>query len=132
MAVTTQVLIDRNNWYVVRLTNLDSGAAGEAAVKKVDMSTLTGPDGVNAPISLSLYKAQWAINGFEYVALYWDATTDDAIALLTGHDSHDWTDVGGIPNPLSTGATGDVMLTCPAGAATDTYDLTLEFRKKNI
>jgi hypothetical protein len=128
--VDTKVLFNGSKLYVVRLTNLSDGT-GESAVIKVDISTLTGPDRVNAPSKMKVREINYNINGFTYVRLLWDATTDDEIAHLpTGSGYIDLTGVGGSVDPKSTGATGDILLTTGGAASGATYDITLVLEKK--
>ena len=42
----------------------------------------------------------------------------------------DFTDVGHLKDPRTTGTTGDVMLTTVGAAANASYDITLQFVKK--
>lgn len=125
--VTTRVLANDLN-YSLLLTSLGDGT-GEAAVVKADISGLTGPDGA-VPSSLRIDRVRWTINGFEYVKIAWDATADDtALILGVGEGELDLRDVGGLRDPGSTGATGDVVLTTPAGSAGDSYTIILEMTK---
>ena len=125
--VTTRVLANDLN-YSLLLTSLSDGT-GEAAAVKADISSLTGPDGF-APSSLRIDRVRWTINGFEYAKIAWDATTDDtALILGVGEGELDFRDVGGLRDPGSTGSTGDVVLTTPAGSAGDSYTIILEMTK---
>jgi hypothetical protein len=111
--------------YVVRLTNV-SDATGEAAVTKVDISTLVNAHGQEVTRTI-VKKIQWSIQGFTSVRLFWDHTTDDEIAVLSsGVGMMDWTQYGGLHDPASTGGTGDILLTTAGAAANATYMITLE------
>lgn len=123
--VDTQVLRDSRDMYIVRLQNRSDGT-GETNVVKVDKSTLS----INGaePTKLSLLRAVWSINGFS-VRLSWDHTTDDELLTLAGNGILDLESIGGIPDPASTGGTGDVLLSTVGTTAGFAYDLTLWFRK---
>lgn len=109
--------------HCARFTNV-SDATGESAVAKVDISTLTGPNGV-APRSTRVLEMSWTIQGFTSIRLLWDHTTDDEIAVLTGSGYRDYTDFGGLSDPKSAGGTGDVLLTTAGAASGATYDIAL-------
>ncbi len=125
--VSTQVLSNGPRNYVVRLQGT-SDATGESAVKKVDASTLFGPDGQNAPTGFSIKKVDYSISGFTSVQLLFDATTDDVALTLSG-DGNKVFDPP-IPDPRSTGTTGDILLTSNGASSGDAYDITLSLIKK--
>lgn len=128
--VNTYTLIDGPRHLIQRYTNTSDGT-GETAVQKVDISALLGPDGKNAPSSLSIEYIQYSIQGFEAVTLLWDATADDEIATLTSDGYMDFRDAGGFHDPQTTGATGDIKFTTVGtAAANDTYDITIKYKKK--
>jgi len=112
-----------------RFTNVSDGT-GEAAVTKVDISTLVGPDGRSAPTRTVIEQIEWSIQGFTSVRLFWDHTADDEIAVLSGAGFKDFRDVGGMADPASAGDTGDIKLTTAGNAANATYDITLVMRLK--
>ena len=115
---------------VVKLTNISDGT-GEAAVIKVDLSALVGPNGV-APTKTVVESIQANVQGFTSVQLHFDHTTDDELAILgTGFTYLDWEDVGGHVDPASTGGTGDIVLTTIGASATATYDISITFRLKD-
>lgn len=130
--VDSKVLFSGQNLYTVRLTNVSDGT-GETTVTKVDRSTLTGPDGVNAPSKLVVTKVDYDVQGFEGVALYWNDGTDELLEVLSGSDFKEYRDVGGMapdttPSAL-TDATGDILLTTNGTAASgDTYSIVIHFR----
>ena len=120
--VDTKVVFAGTRRYVTRLTNISDGT-GESAVVKVDVSALTGPDGT-PPTYTAVEKIEYDISGMT-VRLYWDADTDDEIAVLSGAGFLDWSEAGGLVDPKSTGTTGDIVLTTNAHTAGDTYTITL-------
>jgi len=128
-AVNSTVIIDGDRNYVIHMDNVSDGT-GEAAVKKIDISTLTFSDGT-VPTMLKLMEVQYAIQGFTYVQLLWDATTDDEMVTLpTGSGVISFDGIGGKADPQSTGTTGDVMLTTAGAASGASYDITAVFKKK--
>lgn len=125
--VDKRIVNDGPRNHIVRLTNLSDGT-GESAVVKIDISTLAMADG-RVPGRMAIDEIQYSIQGFTAVRLFFDADTDDEIAILSG----DGTKVfpGGLTDPLTAGATGDVILTTEGEAAGATYDITIVARKKN-
>lgn len=121
--VTNTTIFAGTRRHIIHLTNVSDGT-GESAVVKVDVSALTGPDGT-PPTAVTIEEISWDIQGFTSVTLAWDATTDDTIAVLSGQGYSDWTAVGGLHDPASTGATGDVVLTTTGAAANASYDITI-------
>lgn len=113
----------------LRLTNVSDGT-GESAVVKADISTFTGLSGI-APTSTVIEEIEWAIQGFTSVRLFWDHTTDDEIAVLSGVGSVSWKDFGGLKDPKSTGGTGDILLTTAGALSGATYDISITFRLKD-
>ena len=128
-AVTTNVIFNGARRYVVQLQNVSDGT-GETAVKKVDISALTGTLGV-APDSLALEEITWNIQGFSSIQLYWDASANDEMKTLSGNGYVNYQDVGYLIDPQSTSYTGDVLLTTNGAAADATYDITASFILKN-
>ncbi len=132
MADTVQVSVieNGNRNYVVRLQNTSDGT-GESAVVKADASAILGPTG-QAGTSVdrfSVKKITGNISGFTAVNLLFDATADDELATLGPGDINMVFDPP-MPDPKSTGYTGDIKLTTVGAAAGDTYDLTLHLIKK--
>jgi hypothetical protein len=86
---------------------ISSGGTTEmAATKFADMSEYT--IGGN-PVSLSINKVEWSLENMN-VKLLFDANTDDEGITLSGIGKYDFSKIGGIKNPKSTGYTGDIML----------------------
>lgn len=128
--VQTNVLNDGSRRKVVQLLN-ESDGTGESAVVKLDISGDTGPDG-SVPSKYSIQEVEYDIQGFTAVKLYFDATTDDeALYLPAGSNLKSFVGVGGLHDPLSTGATGDVVLTTVGAASGATYDIILHVKKHN-
>ena len=127
-AVATRVLVNGPRSYAALFLNQSDGT-GEAAVVKVDRSALADIHG-NEPSLLRIVKAKWTIQGFPYVKVAFDHTTDDTALLLGAGvgelclDKH-----GGIKDPNSAGGAGDIVFTAPAGATTGSYSILLEVEK---
>ena len=100
--VTSRTLFDGDKKVVINLTNISDGS-GEAAVKKVDISSLT-PVGTH----FSIEKIQYNVY-IGSVTLLFDASTDDTAITLSGSGTKDYTNFGGITDPKSSGYTGDIM-----------------------
>ena len=127
-AVDTVVVFSGTKRRVVRLTNISDGT-GESAVVKVDRSALIGPDGTS-PTKLVVEKIEYALDGLQ-VRLFWEHTTPDEIAILSGAGFFDWSDVGGLVDPGSAGGEGDITLTTNAHTLGDGYTITLWLRLKD-
>lgn len=125
--VTTQVLHDGPRIAVLRFTNVSDGT-GEAAVTKVDVSTLEGKFA-----EVKIEKIKFATQGMA-VRLLWDATADVKIIDLPSDEAKelDWCDIGGLINNAGDGKTGDINLTTIGHAAGDGYDVTLTLRKRGV
>lgn len=126
--VDTKVIFNGRH-YVVNLTNISDGT-GESNVVKVDVSTLTSRKTGGAATYTVVDRIDYQVNGFNYVLLEWDATTDDEIAVLKGTGSFDWSAVGGNVDPKSSGTVGDILLTTNGSTAGNSYDITLWLRLK--
>ena len=134
MAITadTITLFGGKRTRAYRFTAIQDGvAADETAVIKVDKSTLTGLNGVE-PGRLVIEKVRWTMQGFTSIRILFDHTTDDEAVVLNGtHGELDYTSVGGLVDPASTGATGDILFTTQGGAANATYTVDLYLRLKD-
>lgn len=115
--------------YIVRFTNISDGT-GEAAVVKVDKSTLLSVFGAE-PSKLIVEEIEYSIQGFTSVRLHWDHTTDDEISVLpSGSGFKTYKAGNGLVDPGSTGDTGDILLTTAGAVSGATYDITLSLRLK--
>lgn len=125
MADTVDSLVLQSNGkhHIVRLTNISDGT-GETDVVKVDVSTLTNSQG-KVVTRTRIKELWWNIQGFTSVRLEWDATTDDEIAVLAGSGYLDLHKLGGLLDPASAGATGDILLTTAGAVSGATYTIVL-------
>ena len=129
--VQTNVLFDGTRRKIVQLLNLCDGT-GESAVVKLDISADSGGPAYNGgvPTKYGIEEVEYDIQGFTYVRIDFDATTDDeALFLPPGSGYKDFRSVGAIVDPQTTGYTGDVVLTTAGNVAGDTYDIILHLRK---
>jgi len=126
--VDSIVLHNGTRKYVIRLTNA-SDSTGETGVTKVDISGLTGPNG-SSPTRTVIEEIEYDVQGFSSVRLYWDHTTDDEIAMLSGTGYKDYRPYGGLVDPGSSGGTGDILLTTIGATTTSTYSILISMRLK--
>ena len=123
-AVTSQTLVDGAKNTVMKFTNISDGT-GEAAVLKVDVSTLSG-----APSRVRIKRITYCTAGMG-VDILWDATTDVLVWHLPtdNSDTLDFTEIGGLQNNAGAGITGDIMFTTVGHTAADRYSILLEMIK---
>lgn len=114
----------RSVWHI---TGENTDATGETAATKVDISTLVGPDRVNAPSKVTVEAIEYLVSGFNFVTLAWDHTSDVTIAHLAGSGEFNWVPVGG-KHDTGSGGTGDIILTSDGAADGDVYDITIWLR----
>lgn len=126
--VTSKVINDGPRNYTILITNRSDGT-GESAVTKIDISTLVGPDGSNAPSYFAVQSIEYDVQGFTRVDLLYDATTDQPMAVLgTGQGYLD----GAMcfpADPKATGYTGDIKLTTSGAVSGASYTITLRLKK---
>mgnify|MGYP003645418913 FL=1 len=125
-AVTTTTVIDGARNAVIYCTNTSDGT-GEAAVVKVDVSSLSSLQNGTACTGVRLEKVVFSTAGMA-VKLLWDATTDViAVELPADYsDTLDYSDLSGLPNvAAASGKTGDIVLTTIGHTSADTYSVVL-------
>ncbi len=128
--VNTQIVYNGNRRFTTHLTN-ESDGTGEAAVTKIDVSTLTVADGSVATY-LTIDFIEYSVSGFNYVTLEFDNSgTNDELAVLKGQSVMDWAAFGGLSDPQTTNFTGDIVLTTDGGSDGASYDITIHARPKN-
>jgi len=128
-AVSTQVILDGERLYIAKFTNVSDGT-GEAAVTKVDVSTLARNSFNLACNGVKLNKV-WAQTDGMGVTILWDADTDVVCETVPANVMYtaSYNDFGGISNNAGTGKTGDVAFTTVGATSGDRYTLILEFIK---
>ena len=130
-AVTTTSVIDGDKRAVIYCTNTSDGT-GEAAVVKVDVSSLSSLQNGTACTGVRLEKVVFSTAGMA-VKLLWDATTDViAVELPADYSSTlDYSNVSGLPNvAAASGKTGDIVLTTLGHTSVDTYSIVLHCLKE--
>jgi PHP family Zn ribbon phosphoesterase len=127
-AVATQTLLDDARNLVMKFTNISDGT-GEAAVTKVDLTTLTTQAG--APLSVKIVNIEASTFGMG-VDILWHATAN----VLAWHVPTDM-DVrqefrrfGGLINNGGAGKTGNIKFTTINHTSGDRYSIILEMVKK--
>ena len=128
-AVTSQTLTDNSKTAIFKFTNISDGT-GESAVKKIDVSALSASIDGSTCTRATIEKIWWQCNGMK-VKILFDATTDDFCIELGENQSghHDYTSFGGLPNPASSGVTGDIMFTTVGHTSADTYTIIMQVQK---
>lgn len=123
MAVTSQILEQGAKNVVMHFTN-DGDA--EDDVTKVDVSALTPPC-----TRVAIERIQWSIGGAAGLALEmnWVSTAEELIWVMpsASSDAVDFCGFGGLQNPMSAAATGDISFAVAADAP---YTVTLWMKKK--
>ena len=130
-AGSNDVIMSGNNIYKIRLFGVSDGT-GETDVVKLNLSTLIGPDGVNAPTKIKIENIQYDIQGHTTVVLEWDGTADTPIAVLSGGQGFkDYTlgNIGGGLHSDNSDGTGNILLTSTATAG-GSYDIFISLRLK--
>jgi len=125
--VYTHVIFNGSRRYIAKFTNISDGT-GENDVKKVDRSTLIGPQGVE-PSKLAIEWVEYNIRLFDHVELSFDATSDDEVLTLSGNG---YKNFGGSPlvDPVSAGNVGDLLFTTSGAVAGAVYDITVGLKLK--
>jgi hypothetical protein len=123
--VTTQILHDGPRNCVVKLTSISDGT-DETLVTKVAAEFLSG-----APSSLKVTRIQYDLSPGMQVTLAWKDPANTEFALLSpGPGDMDFSDIGGLINPMKGNANGDIVLTSVADNLSDTYTIILHMVKK--
>ena len=128
-AVTSQTILDGERLFIAKFTNISDGT-GEAAVVKIDVSTLNPNSFGLACNGVKLNKIYGTTHGME-VRILWDATTDVFAWQIPQNSNYlmDLSSFGGIPNNAGAGKTGDVLFTTADASAGDMYSIVLECLK---
>lgn len=133
-AVTSVVVSNSADDYLVHLTNLSDGT-GESAVVKADISTLLAKDGA-VPAALDILEVRWAIQGFTSVTLLWGTTSAVRALVLAGNGYDDFRGdrlnaaENGLSDPRTATGERDILLTTAGAVSGATYDITLRLRKR--
>lgn len=121
--VTSNVVFQGVRRYAINLTGISDGT-GETNVVKVDISTLTLADGQTVCGRCFLEEAEWDVQGFTYIKITWDRTSDQTALICSGRGNVSWKHLGYLQDK-GTGDTGDVLLSSVGATNGATYDITL-------
>ena len=104
MAVSAIILSDKDFETVVKVTTTGTNSAASI----VDASEL---EGASTDPRLSIVACQWTTGN--QTNILFDATSNDVALSLNGNGSYNTTSqsMPSIPNPESSGVTGDILLT---------------------
>jgi hypothetical protein len=124
--VTSQTLLDGDRLVIQKFTNISDGT-GEAAVVKVDVSTLAKNTYGHACIGVKINRIWSAAHGME-VLILWDADVNTLAWTVTSNGPYlmDFSSFGGISNNSGTGSNGDIAFTTQGATNGDTYVIILE------
>lgn len=128
--ITTNVLKAEGARYALSRLNVSDGT-GESAAIVIDKSAMAigGQDPAVAVGHTAIERIRGINSGFTSITLAWDHTTDDvAVVIPAGAIDLDFSDLGGLHDPQSTGGTGDLVITTVGHTAGDIYHLILEVR----
>jgi len=127
--VTSEYVWNGQRRKLLHLTNV-SDSTGESGVVKIDVSAITFAGG-RTPTYVVIDTIEYDIQGMSSVRLYFDADTDDEVAILpSGSGVVDFSAYGGKRDPKTTGTTGDVKLTTNGQVNGGTYEIRIHFRPK--
>lgn len=122
---------DRNATFRIYLAS-DGTTGDESDVALVDVSTLNVDEHGNTVDNVKVMRVQAHFTGFTGLLEY-TADTDDEILSIPDGDQidFDFTPSGGIPNPKSTGYTGDITISTGGFTASgDEGTIYLECKKR--
>jgi hypothetical protein len=124
--VTSQVILDGERLFIGKYTNISDGT-GEAAVVKVDVSTLNRNSFNLACNGVKINKIWMAAHGME-VRILWDADVNLLAWQVTSNGPYlmDFSSFGGISNNSGTGRNGDIAFSTHEATAGDSYTIILE------
>jgi hypothetical protein len=130
-AVTTQIIHDGDRQVVMKFTNISDGT-GEAAVQKVDVSTLQ-PESRTQRLctEVAISRIYYDLSGMS-VDILWDATVDALCLSLSSQGVFDFRDTGPLTNNAGAGVTGDINFTTTGAALNDRYFIFLVMDKKYV
>lgn len=127
--VTTQVLVNGSRNLVIKCTNF-SDATGEALVKKIDAASATyAVNGIVPGIHLKLVTLNYTVSANAAVRLFWEASANSDLDVLSGFGDLEYHRFGGLANPAAAGATGSILLSTVGFVAGSSYTITFEMSK---
>jgi len=130
MAAAAQVftMFEGRNRFVYNVRGVFD-TADETNTVILDLSAKAGPNGGVAPTGIKIEEVWWTINGYNYIKLSFDQTTDVIVDYYSGQGYMDYRPYGGkIDN--GSGGTGDLLLTGVGGQASSNYSFIIAGRFK--
>lgn len=130
-AVTTQTIQDGDRIAIMKFTNISDGT-GEAAVTKVDVSTLSKESRTEKTCTaVKIQQIFYSLSGMS-VDILWDATADQICFTVSDSSSgdFDFRDIGALTNNAGAGKTGDIKFTTVGAGAGDRYTILLVMEKQ--
>ena len=125
--ITSQTIVDGSRNVVIKWHVAADGTGEETDTAVIDVSALTP-----AATQLKLMELEATLVGCSAV-LEWDATTDQpVVSLPEGENVFYYRDIGGLPDPLATGTTGDLTITTVGLGANDSITLVMNCQKKAL
>lgn len=128
--VTSQTIEDGPRTAIFSFTNVSDGT-GEAAVTKIDVSSLSkDPASDKACTSVQIECIWYSTIGMG-VEILFDASTDVLAWELPADysDTVDFSEFVGIPNNAGSGKTGDINFTTVGASNADSYNVVLKVKK---
>lgn len=135
---TKRIVADGPKNAVVELMGvLDTSAATFTVIPAIDISVdfVNNDPTKGAPIGLRLDEIQYSLSDGLSARLSWNATADELMVAIAGHDRMCFKDINGLqPNRAAAGYDGDVNLevnniVVTAGTPIQVYTLVLSFTK---
>lgn len=131
-AVTITTIEDGPRNLVMRFTDVSDGT-GESAVLKVNAASAHGVvvqgQTFYPGVHLKITEIEWSVYNMG-LEILWDATTPVTAYTCWGSDHQIFRRFGGLTNPKTTGATGNILFTTIGpGAANSGYSVVLHMTK---
>ena len=122
MAVSAVTLKDTDFETVVKVTTTGTNSAASI----VDASAL---EGAASNPRLAIVACQWTTGS--QTNILFDATSNDVALSLNGNGAYNTgaQSMPSIPNPASSGVTGDIMFTTVGHSSADSYTIIMQVRK---
>lgn len=132
MAATKTVVVQGRNRMILNVrgdfTGTDSGA-DLTDDNILNISDFIAPSG-GAPSKVRIDEIWWTVNGYNYVKIEFDRTTDVVAHQYAGQGYMNYKEYGGIQD-TGTGNTGDLFLTTSGGAAGGSYNFIISLKLKD-
>lgn len=125
---TSTTLFEGNNKIILQYSVEYSDTADESDIAILDISGMTGPDGVNVPDKLKIEEVAWMVPDAAKATLEWDYGTDKLAIHMQGTDEVSYVHSG----PLyvsGSGGTGDILLSYESMGTDDTLTVLIKAKK---